>query len=57
MQFLARLTPHGWATTGFNKLLVFGADFSAAVPNMCALAGFALLFGVIAVLRFRTSAA
>ncbi len=56
MQFLARLTPHGWATTGFNKLLVFGADFSAAIPNMCALAGFALLFGIIAVFRFRTSA-
>ena len=25
---------HGWATTGFNKLMVFGADFGAAVPEM-----------------------
>ena len=57
MQFLARLTPHGWATTGFNKLMVFGADFSAVIPNMLALVGFALLFGIIAVWRFRTSAA
>ncbi len=57
MQFLARLTPHGWATTGFNKLMVFGADFSAVIPNMVALVGFALLFGIIAVWRFRTSAA
>jgi ABC-type Na+ efflux pump permease subunit len=56
MQFLARLTPHGWATTGFNKLMIFGADFSAAVPNMLALAGFTVLFGLIAVWRFRTSA-
>ncbi|MBN1856566.1 MAG: ABC transporter permease [Dehalococcoidia bacterium] len=56
MQFIAKLTPHGWATTGFNKLLVFGSDFSAAVPEMLALVGFAVLFGTIAVLRFRTSA-
>ena len=56
MQFLAKLTPHGWATTGFNKLLVFGGDFSAAVPEMLALLGFAAVFGAIAVLRFRTSA-
>ena len=57
MQFIAKITPHGWATTGFNKLMVFGADFGAAVPEMLALVGFAVVFGVIAVLRFRTSAA
>ncbi|TFH34530.1 MAG: ABC transporter permease [Dehalococcoidia bacterium] len=56
MQFLAKLTPHGWATTGFNKLLVFGADLSAVIPEMLALVGFAVLFGAIAVWRFRTSA-
>jgi len=56
MQFIAKITPHGWATTGFNKLLVFSADFSAAVPEMLALLGFAALFGIIAVWRFRTSA-
>jgi ABC-2 type transport system permease protein len=56
MQFLAQLTPHGWATTGFNKLMVFGGDFSAAVPNMLALVGFAAVFGIIAAWRFRTSA-
>ena len=32
MQFLAKFTPHGWATAGFNKLMVFGADFGSAVP-------------------------
>jgi ABC-2 type transport system permease protein len=56
MQFIAKITPHGWATTGFNKLLVFGADFSAAVPEMLALVGFAVIFGIIAIWRFRTSA-
>ena len=56
MQFIAKITPHGWATTGFNKLLVFSSDFSAAVPEMLALLGFAVLFGIIAVWRFRTSA-
>jgi len=56
MQFIAKMTPHGWATTGFNKLLVFSADFSAAVPEMLALLGFAALFAIIAAWRFRTSA-
>ncbi len=57
MQFIAKITPHGWATAGFNKLLVFSGDFSAAVPEMLALLGFAVVFGIIAVYRFRTSAA
>ena len=56
MQFIAKITPHGWATTGFNKLMVFGADFGAVVPEMLALIGFAAVFGIIAVWRFRTSA-
>ncbi|MBT9148779.1 MAG: ABC transporter permease [Dehalococcoidia bacterium] len=56
MQFIAKLTPHGWATTGFNKVMIFGADFSAAVPEMLALVGFAAIFGIVAVWRFRTSA-
>ncbi len=56
MQSLAKITPHGWATTGFNKLMIFGADFGAVVPEMLVLLGFAALFSVIAVWRFRTSA-
>lgn len=56
MQFIAKITPHGWATIGFNKLLVFSADFGAAVPEMLALLGFAVLFGIVALWRFRTSA-
>jgi ABC-type multidrug transport system permease subunit len=53
IQALAKITPHGWATTGFNKLMLFGADFSSAVPEMLALVGFAVVFGTIAVYRFR----
>jgi ABC-2 type transport system permease protein len=56
LQNIARVTPHAWATTGFNKVMVFGADFGAAVPSMVALLVFTVIFGVIAVWRFRTSA-
>jgi ABC-2 type transport system permease protein len=56
MQSLAKLTPHGWANSGFNSLMVFGGDFSGAVPNMLALAAFAVVFFTVAVARFRTSA-
>lgn len=56
MQFIARFTPHGWAVTGFNKLMLFGADFGSVVPEMLVLIGFAVLFGAIGLWRFRTSA-
>ncbi len=56
LQNIARITPHAWATTGFNNLMVFGADFGSAVPSMWALLGFAVVFGAIAVWRFRASA-
>jgi ABC-2 type transport system permease protein len=55
LQNIAKITPHAWATTGFNKLMLFGADFGAAAPEMLALLGFMVIFGVIAVWRFRTS--
>jgi ABC-2 type transport system permease protein len=56
LQNIAKVTPHAWATTGFNKIMVFGADFGAAVPSMLALLVFTVIFGLIAVWRFRTSA-
>jgi ABC-2 type transport system permease protein len=56
MQFIAKIIPHGWATSGFNELMLFGGNFSGAIPNMLALAGFAIVFGTIAIMRFRTSA-
>jgi ABC-2 type transport system permease protein len=57
MQSLAKFTPHGWANTGFNKLMLFGAEFGDVVPEMLALVGFAVVFAVIGIWRFRTSAA
>ncbi len=56
MQFIAKITPHAWATNGFNKLLVFGSDFDSVVPEMLVLLGFAIVFGLIAILRFKTDA-
>ena len=56
MQFLGKLTPHGWANTGFNKLMVFGAEFGDVIPEMLVLLGFAVLFGIIGMLRFRIAA-
>ncbi|MDY6910965.1 MAG: ABC transporter permease [Chloroflexota bacterium] len=56
MQFIGKLTPHGWATTGFNKLMLFGAEFGDVLPEMLVLVGFTVAFGMIAVWRFRTSA-
>jgi ABC-2 type transport system permease protein len=56
MQSFAKITPHAWATTAFNKLMIFGGDFNSVVPNMLMLVGFGVLFGVIAVVRFKTEA-
>ena len=56
MQFISKITPHAWATTAFNKLLIFGGDFNSVVPNMLVLIGFMIVFAVIAILRFKTEA-
>jgi ABC-2 type transport system permease protein len=57
MQFIAKFTPHGWATTGFNKLIVFGAEGGDVIAEMLVLLGFAVAFAIIGVWRFRTAAA
>jgi ABC-2 type transport system permease protein len=56
LQNIAKITPHAWATDGFNKLMLYGANFGDAVPSMVALLVFTAIFGGIAVWRFRTSA-
>lgn len=56
LQSLAKVTPHGWANTGFSKLMLFGADFADVAPEMIALVVFTVIFGSIAVWRFRTAA-
>ena len=56
LQTVAKISPHAWANEGFNKLMLFGADFGSVVPEMLALVVFTIIFGAIAVWRFRTSA-
>ncbi len=56
MQTLAKLTPHGWANVGFNKLMLFGAEASEVAPELAALAAFGVAFLAIALWRFRTAA-
>ncbi len=57
MQFLGRLTPHGWANDGFDKLMLFGATGGDVIVNILVITGFALVFAVLAVFRFRTDSA
>ena len=53
MQSLGRLTPHGWANGGLNKLMLFGAEFGDVLPEMLALVVFAAVFLSLALWRFR----
>ena len=55
MQAIARVTPHAWANTGFNKLMLFGAEFADVVPEMVALAAFAVVLLTAALWKFRLS--
>ena len=55
MQVLAKVTPHAWANTGFNKLMLFGAEFGDVVPEMVALVAFGFLFLAAALWKFRLS--
>lgn len=54
MQSVGLATPHAWALDGFFDVLVRpGTGVIDIVPQLAALAGFTLLFGVIGTLRFR----
>lgn len=57
MQTLARLTPHGWANTAFNKLMLFGAEFGDVAMEMLALVVFGIAFMAVALWRFKLSLA
>jgi ABC-2 type transport system permease protein len=56
MQILSKITPHGWANDGFNKLMLFGANAGDVIWQLIALLGFAVAFILIAIINFRTSA-
>ncbi|HUS26937.1 MAG TPA: ABC transporter permease [Kofleriaceae bacterium] len=53
MQTIGLAVPHGWALDGYNKLIVGGGGFADVAKNVAAVFGFALLFGVIGVKRYR----
>ncbi len=53
MQTLAKFTPHGWANTAFNRLMLFGGDFGSVAYEMVALVGFGIAFAAVAAWRFR----
>lgn len=55
MQALGKLTPHGWANTAFNNLMLFDAGFGDVVVNMVAVAAFGVVFLIVAFTRFRLS--
>ena len=55
MQSLGKLTPHGWANTAFNKLMLFGAEFADVLPEMGMLALFAAAFMAVTLWRFKLS--
>lgn len=54
LQTFGLVTPHAWALDGYAELLVRdGAGIADIAPQVAALLGFALVFGVLGALRFR----
>jgi ABC-2 type transport system permease protein len=53
MQKATFAVPTRWAVDGMDGMLWRGLDFQAALPPIGALLGFAVLFGAVAVWRFR----
>ena len=53
LRSLALFTPHGWANTGFNKLMLFGAEFGDVLPEFAALGGMGVVLFALALWRFR----
>jgi ABC-2 type transport system permease protein len=52
LRSLSRLTPHSWALTGYQNLMVRGQGLQEVMPQIAVLAGFALVFFIIAARRF-----
>jgi ABC-2 type transport system permease protein len=52
LRTLSLAVPHSWALTGYQNLMVRGLGLQEVFPQIAVLAGFALLFFLIAVFRF-----
>jgi ABC-2 type transport system permease protein len=53
LQTLSRIIPHAWAMQGFQDVLVRGYGLMEILPEACILLGFAAVFFLIGVWRFR----
>ena len=53
MQAIQKAIPTGWAMDALHKLISFQAGAASVVPNVLLLAAAAVVFGVLAVRRFR----
>jgi ABC-2 type transport system permease protein len=51
--YLAQLTPHAHALDGYLKLILQGEGFIDILPNILALLGFAVVFFLVAMWRFK----
>lgn len=55
MQQIGLAVPHGWALEGYYKLIVGGGSFADVAKDIAMVYGFAALFAVIGVKRYRFS--
>jgi ABC-2 type transport system permease protein len=53
LQNAARITPHAWANSAFNKLMLFGGSPANVVPEMIALTLFGVVFLSLGIWKFR----
>jgi ABC-type multidrug transport system permease subunit len=53
MQVVQKVTPTGWTMDALHKLISFEAGAMSVVPNVLALVGAAVLFGVLGARGFR----
>ena len=52
LRAVSLVVPHSWALNGYQNLMVRGQGIQEVFPQIAALAGFALLFFLIAIRRF-----
>ncbi|MBE0695468.1 MAG: ABC transporter permease, partial [Anaerolineaceae bacterium] len=53
LRSLSNIVPHSWAIKGYQNLMVRGLGLEEVLPQIGMLLGFALLFFLFAVWRFR----
>jgi len=53
MRTIGLISPHAWALTAYQDVLVRGYDVAHILPNVAALMGFAVAFFGVALWRFK----